>query len=108
MPDGSLGTGRALPGRGAWLCRGSPACLERAARRGALERALRARLAPTAVEELARQIGTAGDVPARQIGTAGDVPARQIGTAGDVLARQIGTAGDVRGWKDARAPRGDA
>ncbi|MFM7270216.1 MAG: YlxR family protein [Actinomycetes bacterium] len=40
-PDGSLRVGRTEPGRGAWLCAGSPACLERAIRRGALPRALR-------------------------------------------------------------------
>ena len=61
-PDGLLDTGRALPGRGAWLCRGSAACLERAARRGAFERALRARLAPSAVDGLVRLMTEAGDV----------------------------------------------
>jgi len=35
----SVGAG---PGRGAWLCRTSEECLERAVRRGAVERALRA------------------------------------------------------------------
>ena len=62
MPDGSLATGRSLPGRGAWLCRGSAACLERAARRGAFERALRARLAPSAADGLSRLMSEAGDV----------------------------------------------
>ncbi len=51
-PDGSLGTGRGLPGRGAWLCAGSLACLEAAARRGALSRALRHQIAPEAVVAL--------------------------------------------------------
>ena len=41
-PDGSLEISRTLPGRGAWLCAGSPDCLQRAARRGAFSRALRA------------------------------------------------------------------
>ena len=47
--DGTLQAGRTLPGRGAWLCAGSPACLQRAARRGALSRALRASVATEAV-----------------------------------------------------------
>jgi predicted RNA-binding protein YlxR (DUF448 family) len=38
-PDGTLDTGRTAPGRGAWVC--SPACFDLAARRDALERALR-------------------------------------------------------------------
>ncbi|MGC8471793.1 MAG: YlxR family protein [Acidimicrobiales bacterium] len=62
MPGGSLAVGRALPGRGAWICEGSPACLERAGRRGALERALRSQLAPGAVDALVRQIDGTGDV----------------------------------------------
>jgi predicted RNA-binding protein YlxR (DUF448 family) len=44
--------GRSLPGRGAWLCADSPACLQRAARRGALSRAMRASV--NAEEVLAR------------------------------------------------------
>ena len=39
--DGTVEAGRARPGRGAWLCADSPACLQRAARRGVLPRALR-------------------------------------------------------------------
>ena len=33
--DGSLAVGRTLPGRGAWLCDASPACLDLALRRKA-------------------------------------------------------------------------
>jgi predicted RNA-binding protein YlxR (DUF448 family) len=62
LPDGSLGVGRTLPGRGAWLCRGSAECLERAAHRGSIERALRARLAPGVADALAGQIGCTDDV----------------------------------------------
>ena len=50
--DGSLQIGRTLPGRGAWLCAGSPACLQRAARRGTLARALRASVTPDQVLDL--------------------------------------------------------
>ncbi|HYT38260.1 MAG TPA: YlxR family protein [Acidimicrobiia bacterium] len=39
-PDGSLAVGRAEPGRGAWLCRGSGACFDTAVRRRAFGRAL--------------------------------------------------------------------
>jgi len=39
-PDGSLVVGPG-PGRGAWLCAGSPGCFEQAVRRRALGRALR-------------------------------------------------------------------
>ncbi|MDA8309749.1 MAG: YlxR family protein [Actinomycetota bacterium] len=62
LPDGSLAAGRTLPGRGAWLCEGSASCLDRAVRRGSLERALRAPLAPGSAGALAREIGKAGDV----------------------------------------------
>ncbi|MEQ1786080.1 MAG: YlxR family protein, partial [Acidimicrobiales bacterium] len=41
-PDGSLLVGRTLPGRGAWLCAGSLRCVQRAAQRNALTRALAA------------------------------------------------------------------
>jgi len=37
--DGAVRAGRTAPGRGAWCC--SDACFERAAGRGALDRALR-------------------------------------------------------------------
>ncbi|MGH9099257.1 MAG: DUF448 domain-containing protein, partial [Acidimicrobiales bacterium] len=60
LPGGSLAMGRTLPGRGAWFCRGSTRCLERASQRRALERALLAPLAPAAAEGLARLIGRAG------------------------------------------------
>ncbi|MHB1554837.1 MAG: YlxR family protein [Acidimicrobiales bacterium] len=62
MSDGSLAVGRALPGRGAWLCEGSRSCLEQATRRGVLERALRSQLAPGAVDALVRQIDGTDDV----------------------------------------------
>jgi hypothetical protein len=41
-PDGRLGTGRAAPGRGAWVC--GAGCFDEAVRRGAFERALRRRV----------------------------------------------------------------
>ena len=60
--DGALVTGTALPGRGAWLCRGSASCLERAVRRDAFARALRAPVAPEALDGLRRELGLAPDV----------------------------------------------
>ncbi|MBA3266985.1 MAG: YlxR family protein [Acidimicrobiia bacterium] len=40
-PGGELALGRHLPGRGAWLCAGSAACIDAADRRRAFSRALR-------------------------------------------------------------------
>ncbi|MGI9119351.1 MAG: YlxR family protein [Acidimicrobiales bacterium] len=48
--DGTLEVGRTLPGRGAWLCAGSPACVDQAERRRAFDRALRG---PVGVEAVA-------------------------------------------------------
>jgi len=47
------------PGRGAWLCRDAPGCLERAAKRSAVGRALRADVAPGMVERLRVALGGA-------------------------------------------------
>ena len=50
--DGGLAVGLAHPGRGAWLCRESPACLELADRRRAFSKALRHAITPAAVTGL--------------------------------------------------------
>jgi len=50
--DGSLVVGRSHPGRGAWLCRDSPACLELAVKRKAFDRALRTQTGDFQVERL--------------------------------------------------------
>lgn len=50
--DGSLILSRTAPGRGAWLCRGSPRCLELAVERNALARAFRRPVAPASVRVL--------------------------------------------------------
>ena len=50
--DGQLRADRTGPGRGAWLCRESPACIEEAARRRAFDRAFRAPVATIAIEHL--------------------------------------------------------
>ena len=51
-PGGGLALGRHLPGRGAWLCAGSQACVEAAARRKAFDRALRTTVDGAAVDGL--------------------------------------------------------
>ncbi|MGD0379359.1 MAG: YlxR family protein [Acidimicrobiales bacterium] len=59
--DGTLLVGPG-PGRGAWLCRSSPGCLEQAHRRQALSRALRGEVGPEAVRRLGDLLGS-GVVP---------------------------------------------
>jgi predicted RNA-binding protein YlxR (DUF448 family) len=51
-PDGGLAVGRTLPGRGAWLCRGTLACFDAAVRRHAFERALRTTVGSEALASL--------------------------------------------------------
>jgi len=57
LTDGSLVPGRTLPGRGAWLCRGSVECVDTAQKRRAYERALRGPVAGGAVDDLRRTLG---------------------------------------------------
>ncbi|MHB8296354.1 MAG: YlxR family protein [Acidimicrobiales bacterium] len=71
-PDGKLVIGRHVQGRGAWLCVGSPACVERAAKRRSLDRALKVRV-PLAEARRAGAVlsglgGTAGEGRQRQVG----------------------------------------
>jgi predicted RNA-binding protein YlxR (DUF448 family) len=61
-PDGSLAVGRALPGRGAWLCAESERCFDLARRRRSIGRALRAPVEPAAEAELQRWFSEAPDV----------------------------------------------
>lgn len=51
-PDGSLGVGRRLPGRGAWVCRDDHRCHDRVLRPKVLTWALRAEIGPEAVDQL--------------------------------------------------------
>lgn len=53
--EGDLAEGRTLPGRGAWLCDGSQACLDLAVRRRAFTRALRAAVDEAAVQRFVRK-----------------------------------------------------
>jgi hypothetical protein len=50
--EGALAVGAALDGRGAWLCRDTPGCIELAERRRAFSRALRCPVTAEAVEHL--------------------------------------------------------
>jgi predicted RNA-binding protein YlxR (DUF448 family) len=59
--DGSLASGRNRPGRGAWLCRDQPECLDLADRRKAFERALRGTIGRAAVEQLRIELRTEVD-----------------------------------------------
>jgi predicted RNA-binding protein YlxR (DUF448 family) len=57
LPDGSLAVGAGLPGRGAWLCRDSPGCIDQAVRRGAFQRALRQPVDASQVERVRSELG---------------------------------------------------
>jgi predicted RNA-binding protein YlxR (DUF448 family) len=63
LGDGSLALGRTLPGRGAWLCRGSVACVDQAQKRRAFDRAFRVGVSTRAVDGLRREL--AGPTGAR-------------------------------------------
>jgi predicted RNA-binding protein YlxR (DUF448 family) len=54
--DGALALGRTLPGRGAWLCGASPGCVDRAIKRRAFNRALRAEVGGEEVEGLRTEL----------------------------------------------------
>jgi predicted RNA-binding protein YlxR (DUF448 family) len=58
-PDGALEVDRSGAGRGAWLCRESADCLERAVRQHRFERAFRAPVEGDALQRLCAQLGTA-------------------------------------------------
>jgi predicted RNA-binding protein YlxR (DUF448 family) len=57
-PAGELVVGRALPGRGAWVCADQPDCARIAARHGAFTRALRGAVTESAVADLVAAIGS--------------------------------------------------
>ncbi|MFP5318359.1 MAG: YlxR family protein [Acidimicrobiia bacterium] len=75
--DGELVEGRVLPGRGAWLCRDSPPCVEAAARRQAFNRALRGDVAAEAVARLQSRLADR----ARMEGSVAPAPGRSTGEA---------------------------
>ena len=59
-PGGHLAVGLARPGRGAWLCAGSPACIDAAERRKAFDRALRTTVHRDAVDLLRSRLAERG------------------------------------------------
>jgi len=58
LDGGSLVVARSSAGRGAWLCRDSPGCIDQAERRKAFERALRGRVDHGQVDEIRAALGT--------------------------------------------------
>jgi predicted RNA-binding protein YlxR (DUF448 family) len=65
LGDGSLAPGRTLPGRGAWLCSDTPACVDTAQKRRTFERALRAPVDARAVDDLKQVLGGFTGTPNR-------------------------------------------
>ncbi|HEV2758913.1 MAG TPA: YlxR family protein [Acidimicrobiales bacterium] len=59
-PGGGLAVGRTRPGRGAWVCAGSPACVDAAERRKAFDRALRTTVHGHAVDEVRTTVAERG------------------------------------------------
>jgi predicted RNA-binding protein YlxR (DUF448 family) len=66
LGDGSLASGRALPGRGAWLCGESTTCVDLAEKRNAFERALRGPIRVGAVDDVRRVLGGLAVAPGRE------------------------------------------
>ena len=64
-PDGGLALGRTLTGRGAWLCDGSTACVDLAARRNAFSRALRGPVAGSEVATLRTKVAERARIEGR-------------------------------------------
>ena len=58
LGGGSLAVGRGGAGRGAWLCRDSPGCIDEAVRKKAFGRALRAPVEPCQVEAVRVELGS--------------------------------------------------
>jgi predicted RNA-binding protein YlxR (DUF448 family) len=62
VADGSLVVGRSVPGRGAWLCREAPDCVDQAIRRKAFERALRGPVSREDMEMVREALQGSGQV----------------------------------------------
>jgi predicted RNA-binding protein YlxR (DUF448 family) len=63
---GELLVGRSLPGRGAWLCKASLACVDLAARRKAFGRAFRAPVGADAITALRSQLAERARIDSAQ------------------------------------------
>ena len=84
-PSGELIPGAGRPGRGAWLCNGSSACLDAAVNRKAFARALRVAVPRGAAEALraafeGREASMCEDV-GPQLAAEQDNPAEQLNSA---------------------------
>ena len=66
-PGGALEVDRQGAGRGAWLCRESADCLERAVRQRRFERAFKAPVEVEALQRLYAQLGAAWGRPAPDV-----------------------------------------
>jgi len=58
LDDGSLAVGHSGKGRGAWLCRESPGCVDQAVKRRAFDRALRGHVDHHQVEGIRVALGS--------------------------------------------------
>ena len=65
---------RTLPGRGAWLCRDSPECVDLAVRRRAFSRALRGEVGSAQVDRLRVALGSGGGALSREAGLGSGEP----------------------------------
>jgi len=59
LPGGALSVDRQGAGRGAWLCTGSPGCLDDAVRRRGFDRAFAAPIGAADLQQLRAQLGEA-------------------------------------------------
>jgi len=74
VDGGSLAVSRTLPGRGAWLCRDSPGCVDLAVRRRAFGRALRVEVDSAQVERLRVALGSGVGPPGEDGGPGSGEP----------------------------------
>jgi predicted RNA-binding protein YlxR (DUF448 family) len=72
--EGQLLVSRTAPGRGAWLCKGSPSCVDLAERRRAFDRAFRTKVDPEAVAALRAALFTTDQENLRDLIVAGRSP----------------------------------
>ena len=67
LPGGALSVDRHAAGRGAWLCRDSPGCLDEAVRRHGFERAFSASIDAESLQQLCAHLGEAWERPAPDV-----------------------------------------
>jgi predicted RNA-binding protein YlxR (DUF448 family) len=67
LADGQIRVDRSGPGRGAWLCQGSPDCWQEAIRRRGFERAFKAPVDSSTVEDLRASLERASKQAANDV-----------------------------------------